>query len=94
MWCCSTDIVKFYSQIKEKLEKVVAKQQELLEKWDKHWEVLQQCECTHLHRLQTLKDTHIKNKSICKVEEKCKMKELVEVPYLLMNIIFIFPVFP
>uniref|UniRef100_A0A3Q4AQ61 Spectrin beta chain n=1 Tax=Mola mola TaxID=94237 RepID=A0A3Q4AQ61_MOLML len=29
-------------EIKEKLEKVVAKQQELLEKWDKHWEVLQQ----------------------------------------------------
>uniref|UniRef100_A0A674P2M7 Spectrin beta chain n=1 Tax=Takifugu rubripes TaxID=31033 RepID=A0A674P2M7_TAKRU len=28
--------------IKEKLEKVVAKQHELSEKWDKHWEVLQQ----------------------------------------------------
>lgn len=35
-----------FSQIKEKLEKVVAKQHELSEKWDKHWEVLQQCECT------------------------------------------------
>uniref|UniRef100_H2SCG6 Spectrin beta chain n=1 Tax=Takifugu rubripes TaxID=31033 RepID=H2SCG6_TAKRU len=31
-----------FSQIKEKLEKVVAKQHELSEKWDKHWEVLQQ----------------------------------------------------
>uniref|UniRef100_A0A674NTT2 Spectrin beta chain n=1 Tax=Takifugu rubripes TaxID=31033 RepID=A0A674NTT2_TAKRU len=29
-------------EIKEKLEKVVAKQHELSEKWDKHWEVLQQ----------------------------------------------------
>ncbi|XP_054650314.1 spectrin beta chain, non-erythrocytic 4-like isoform X2 [Dunckerocampus dactyliophorus] len=29
-------------EIKEKLDKVVAKQQELSEKWDKHWEVLQQ----------------------------------------------------
>ncbi|XP_075892697.1 spectrin beta chain, non-erythrocytic 4 [Nelusetta ayraudi] len=29
-------------EIKEKLEKVVAKQRELSEKWDKHWEVLQQ----------------------------------------------------
>uniref|UniRef100_A0A8C4FDW7 Spectrin beta chain n=1 Tax=Dicentrarchus labrax TaxID=13489 RepID=A0A8C4FDW7_DICLA len=28
--------------IKDKLEKVVAKQHELSEKWDKHWEVLQQ----------------------------------------------------
>uniref|UniRef100_A0A3Q3JEN0 Spectrin beta chain n=1 Tax=Monopterus albus TaxID=43700 RepID=A0A3Q3JEN0_MONAL len=28
--------------IKEKLDKVVAKQHELSEKWDKHWEVLQQ----------------------------------------------------
>lgn len=38
------DIVEFNSQIKEKLEKVVAKQRELSEKWDKHWEILQQCE--------------------------------------------------
>nr|XP_057936821.1 spectrin beta chain, non-erythrocytic 4-like isoform X2 [Doryrhamphus excisus] len=29
-------------EIKEKLDKVVAKQHELSEKWDKHWEVLQQ----------------------------------------------------
>uniref|UniRef100_A0AAQ6ILJ5 Spectrin beta chain n=1 Tax=Anabas testudineus TaxID=64144 RepID=A0AAQ6ILJ5_ANATE len=29
-------------EIKEKLDKVVAKQRELSEKWDKHWEVLQQ----------------------------------------------------
>ncbi|KAG7480301.1 spectrin beta chain, non-erythrocytic 4 [Solea senegalensis] len=29
-------------EIKEKLDKVVAKQYELSEKWDKHWEVLQQ----------------------------------------------------
>ncbi|KAF4101711.1 hypothetical protein G5714_018143 [Onychostoma macrolepis] len=29
-------------EIKEKLEKVLAKQQELTEKWDKHWEELQQ----------------------------------------------------
>ncbi|XP_032446801.1 spectrin beta chain, non-erythrocytic 4 isoform X2 [Xiphophorus hellerii] len=29
-------------EIKEKLEKVVAKQRELSEKWDKHWEFLQQ----------------------------------------------------
>uniref|UniRef100_A0A8C4FGH0 Spectrin beta chain n=1 Tax=Dicentrarchus labrax TaxID=13489 RepID=A0A8C4FGH0_DICLA len=29
-------------EIKDKLEKVVAKQHELSEKWDKHWEVLQQ----------------------------------------------------
>ncbi|XP_038161212.1 spectrin beta chain, non-erythrocytic 4-like isoform X5 [Cyprinodon tularosa] len=29
-------------EIKEKLEKVISKQRELLEKWDKHWEVLQQ----------------------------------------------------
>ncbi|KAI3354004.1 hypothetical protein L3Q82_018560, partial [Scortum barcoo] len=29
-------------EIKEKLDKVVAKQHELTEKWDKHWEVLQQ----------------------------------------------------
>uniref|UniRef100_A0A3Q2PWL0 Spectrin beta chain n=1 Tax=Fundulus heteroclitus TaxID=8078 RepID=A0A3Q2PWL0_FUNHE len=29
-------------EIKEKLEKVIAKQCELSEKWDKHWEVLQQ----------------------------------------------------
>ncbi|XP_077468261.1 spectrin beta chain, non-erythrocytic 4 isoform X4 [Stigmatopora argus] len=29
-------------QIKEKLDQVVAKQQELSEKWDKHWEALQQ----------------------------------------------------
>ncbi|XP_017291778.1 spectrin beta chain, non-erythrocytic 4 isoform X5 [Kryptolebias marmoratus] len=28
-------------EIKEKLEKVIAKQRELSEKWDKHWEVLQ-----------------------------------------------------
>lgn len=38
-----SDIAEF-SQIKEKLEKVVAKQHELSEKWDKHWEVLQQRE--------------------------------------------------
>ncbi|XP_016887618.1 spectrin beta chain, non-erythrocytic 4 isoform X2 [Cynoglossus semilaevis] len=29
-------------EIKDKLEKVIAKQHELTEKWDKHWEVLQQ----------------------------------------------------
>lgn len=39
----------FYShtglfQIKEKLEKVLAKQRELTEKWDKHWEELQHSE--------------------------------------------------
>lgn len=41
-----SDIAEF-SQIKEKLEKVVAKQHELSEKWDKHWEVLQQREYTY-----------------------------------------------
>lgn len=41
-----SDISEF-SQIKEKLEKVVAKQHELSEKWDKHWEVLQQREYTY-----------------------------------------------
>lgn len=35
------------SQIKEKLDKVIAKERELSEKWDKHWEVLQQCEWMH-----------------------------------------------
>lgn len=29
---------------------MVAKQYELSEKWDKHWEFLQQCEYTHMHR--------------------------------------------
>ncbi len=28
---------------------MVAKQHELTEKWDKHWEVLQQCAYTHTH---------------------------------------------
>lgn len=40
-------IPEFFVQIKDKLEKVIAKQHELTEKWDKHWEVLQQCEYTH-----------------------------------------------
>lgn len=40
-----SDVAEF-SQIKEKLEKVVAKQHELSEKWDRHWEVLQQREYT------------------------------------------------
>lgn len=44
--CLNTDVAEF-SQIKEKLEKVVAKQHELSEKWDKHWEVLQQREFTY-----------------------------------------------
>lgn len=34
-------------QIKEKLEKVLAKQRELTEKWDKHWEELQHSESLH-----------------------------------------------
>lgn len=34
-------LVVFGFQIKEKLEKVISKQQELSEKWDKHWEFLQ-----------------------------------------------------
>lgn len=35
LWCC-------HCQIKEKLDKVIAKQRELTEKWDKHWEFLKQ----------------------------------------------------
>lgn len=34
-------------QIKGKLEKVLAKQRELTEKWDKHWEELQHSESLH-----------------------------------------------
>ena len=40
-------------QIKEKLDKVVAKQHELSEKWDKHWEALQHCECKHTWKRNT-----------------------------------------
>lgn len=50
----------FDSQIKEKLDKVVAKQRELSEKWDKHWEVLQQCECTNTNLCGAHKDTNKK----------------------------------
>lgn len=50
----------FDSQIKEKLDKVVAKQRELSEKWDKHWEVLQQCEWTNTNLCGAHKDTNKK----------------------------------
>lgn len=41
---------------------MVAKQYELSEKWDKHWEFLQQCEYTHIHRPKMIDTYNIQDK--------------------------------
>lgn len=46
LWCWDPK-PNFDFQIKEKLDKVIAKEHEMSEKWDRHWEVLQQCEYTY-----------------------------------------------
>ena len=45
---------------------MVAKQYELSEKWDKHWEFLQQCEYTHTRRPKIRPLIHINDKYIYK----------------------------